>query len=218
MAIIKNSPPIITSGLVFNIDFANTRSFPNRTGTNLYDLSGNNYSGSLVNGPTYSLEGGGSLYFDGGNDYVSTSYMQPIYNTTTSFTWNLWTNPGNIAVNTAVGIIGSRGQDLNFTKLTKTNFQYYPDQINYSMTSFVWQNICIVKNQTSLTYYRDGTVVGTTTALTVKPSPKLFYIGTDPAEQPGTNSVSSVQVYDRALTLVEVLQNYNAQKSRYNLK
>ena len=32
-----------------------------------------------------------------------------------------------------------------------------------------------------------------------------------------SGSISTVQIYNRALSASEVLQNYNAQKSRYNL-
>jgi hypothetical protein len=67
---IFGSPPIVTSGLVLNLDAGNTKSYP-RSGTTWRDLSGNNNSGSLVNGPTYNSANGGSIVFDGVDDYAS---------------------------------------------------------------------------------------------------------------------------------------------------
>ena len=63
-------PNIITNGLVLSLDAANTKSYPG-SGTTWRDLSGNNNSGSLVNGPTFSSANGGSIVFDGSNDYVN---------------------------------------------------------------------------------------------------------------------------------------------------
>ena len=60
--------PVYNNGLVLNLDAGNANSYPG-TGTTWFDLaSGNN--GTLVNGPTYDTINGGSLLFDGINDYV----------------------------------------------------------------------------------------------------------------------------------------------------
>lgn len=60
--------PIITDGLVLNLDTANRASYP-KTGTIWNDtINGNN--GTLVNGPTFSEDGGGSIDFDGVNDKI----------------------------------------------------------------------------------------------------------------------------------------------------
>ena len=70
MAIFKNNPPIVTNGLVLYLDAANKISYPG-SGTTWQDLSGNGFSGTLVNGPTFSTDGGGSIVLDGSNDYIT---------------------------------------------------------------------------------------------------------------------------------------------------
>lgn len=64
---------IITSGLVFNLDIANPRSYAppynNTTIQNAISTS-SNISGSLINGPTYSGSNGGVITLDGTNDYI----------------------------------------------------------------------------------------------------------------------------------------------------
>ena len=65
-------PNIITNGLVLALDAANTKSYV--SGSTVWrDLSGNNNSGSLTNGPTFNSANGGSIVFDGVDDYCVNS-------------------------------------------------------------------------------------------------------------------------------------------------
>jgi hypothetical protein len=68
MAIYKNTPPIVTSGLVLNLDAANIKSYPG-SGTTWTDLSGNRLNGTLNNN-TYNTLGGGNISFNGSNSVV----------------------------------------------------------------------------------------------------------------------------------------------------
>ena len=62
-----NYEGIVTDGLVLNLDAGFTPSYP-RNGTTWYDVGGGN-NGTLINGPTFSSNDGGSIVFDGTNDY-----------------------------------------------------------------------------------------------------------------------------------------------------
>ena len=62
------SPKIVRDGLALHLDAANIKSYPG-TGTAWNDLSGNGYNVTLVNGPVYSSADGGSIDFDGADDY-----------------------------------------------------------------------------------------------------------------------------------------------------
>ena len=64
-----HSPRIITDGLVLCLDAASKRSYPG-TGTTWTDLKGSN-NGTLTNGPTFNTGNGGSIVFDGANDYTN---------------------------------------------------------------------------------------------------------------------------------------------------
>jgi hypothetical protein len=62
-------PSIVTDGMVLSLDAANTKSYV--SGSTVWrDMSGNEYSGSLINGPTFSNVNGGSIVFDGVDDYA----------------------------------------------------------------------------------------------------------------------------------------------------
>ena len=64
-----HSPSLVTSGLVLCLDAGNPKSYPG-SGTTWTDLSGRGNHGTLVNGPTFNSANGGSIVFDGSNDYV----------------------------------------------------------------------------------------------------------------------------------------------------
>jgi hypothetical protein len=78
------SPKIVTDGLVLYLDAANSKSYPG-SGTTWGDLSRGGNNGTLVNGPTFSSANGGSLVFNGTNQYAS------VLNTTgINFTLACW--------------------------------------------------------------------------------------------------------------------------------
>jgi len=62
-------PAIITDGLIMNLDAGFVSSYPTMK-TTLYDLSGKGNSGTLINGPTFSTNGGGSIHLDGVDDRI----------------------------------------------------------------------------------------------------------------------------------------------------
>ena len=208
--------PIVTDGLVLCLDVANTKSYSG-SGTTWTDTIGGNV-GTLTNGPTFNSANGGYIAFDGTDDYTSfSSYSQPAYSTSTSFTWYVWVYP---LENSNDVVIGNRGTDSNFTKLTTNKFEYFNDNVGGAMTLNEWQNICITKNGTSFTYYKNGSSTATETSTITKTSTD-FFVGGDP--RPSSTAecsncrIAAVLVYNKALTAAEVLQNYNVYKKRYNL-
>ena len=67
---LSHSPSIVTNGLVFCVDAASPRSYPN-SGTTWYNVSGAGFNGTLINGPTHTSGVNGYFTFDGVDDYVS---------------------------------------------------------------------------------------------------------------------------------------------------
>ena len=75
---------IVTDGLVLLLDAANTKSYV--SGSTIWnDLSRSGNTGTLTNGPTYNSSNGGSIVFDGSNDFIEGTITVP-----TSFTFNVW--------------------------------------------------------------------------------------------------------------------------------
>ena len=209
-------PDIIEDNLVLCLDAANTKSYTG-TGTAWNDLSGNGNNGTLTNGPTFNSDKGGCFIFDGSNDHVSfSSYSQPAYSSSSSFTWSIWLYPLD---NSNDVIMGSRSNDLDFTKLTTNNFEYYSANFGGAMTLNEWQNICITKNGTSFTYYKNGSSIATQTSSITKPSKPFFIAGdtTSAAAEYSNSRISVVAVYNTALTAAEVNQNFDVLKDRFEL-
>jgi len=67
-----SGPKIITSGCVLSLDAADKLSYKG-SGTSWYDLSGNNTTATLTNGPTFNAANMGSIVFDGTDDKVTIS-------------------------------------------------------------------------------------------------------------------------------------------------
>ena len=86
---LSHSPSIITDSLILCLDAANTKSYPG-SGATWTDLSGNGNNVTLTNGPTYSSVDGGSIVFDGTNDYAD--FFAPNLGTTT--TVEMWVKLG----------------------------------------------------------------------------------------------------------------------------
>jgi len=220
--------PIIDSSLQILFDAGNLRSYPG-SGTIWYDISGNGYIATLTNTPLYSSANGGYISFNGVNQYANTNYIQPAYQSTSSFTWNVWISSGNTSTQGQNATIGNRsysGSYFDFTKIDNNlTFEYYHTGTvsNYivpgSVSSNTWYNLAIVKNTSSFSYYVNGvlknTLVSTNTTGT---APQAFWIGGDlNAGEYGNANISLVSIYNRPLSSTEVVTNYNALAPRFNL-
>jgi hypothetical protein len=212
---ISGGPDMIQDGLVLALDASDRNSYV--SGSAIWkDLSGNNNTGSLENGPTFSSANGGSIVFDGTNDYASFStYQQPAQSSTSSFTWNIWIFYIGGGLNP---ILGNRFAGATWNKLTGASFEYAGVQsfLVGGPTSNAWSNMSVVKNNTSFTLYRNSTSISTATNSS-STAALPFYVGGDPGGELSNCYISNVQVYNRALTAAEITQNFNATRGRFGI-
>ena len=126
-----NDTNIVKSGLVLYLDAGLGSSYPG-TGTTWTDLSGNGYNGTLTNGPTYSTSGGGSIVFDGVDDYTGLSTSTGLLNLGSAFTISGW-----IKLTSTSQDLGILFSSLNVNLSTNTQgVGFYWRRINeYSMNS-----------------------------------------------------------------------------------
>ena len=88
---INTGPKIIRSGLILHLDAGLTASYPG-SGNRWYDLSGNNNTFALREGPTFNSANGGSIVFNGSDssaDSLSTVNLSAF----TSITTEIWFKP-----------------------------------------------------------------------------------------------------------------------------
>lgn len=208
-------PEVADSSLLLHLDAGNSKSYPG-SGTTWTDLSGNGKHGTLTNGPTYSSSNGGSIVFDGTNDYVATSLTVASMPVTVSV-WCYWTSG-------YATLYDSAPSTQNVIRAYDNYIEWWNGSPGTSMglSTNTWYNIVGVYSSTastrSLSYYRNGSVVYSNTVST---SPtfawSLFNIGNTNYSYYFGGRISVVTVHNVALTADQVLQNYNALRGRFGL-
>ena len=226
------APNLVTNGLVLCYDPANTKSFVSGS-TTLFDLTSSKDDGSLINGPTFNSENGGSIVFDGTNDLVQGSGISNI----TSFTISIWfkmTGPGstggasNTIYNSLFGINSGNRRILvassTNTGQTEGTILVQMGGSNYFSTSLtvtnVWNNVVYTFSPNIATLYVNGIIQTTQSNSSVTFPDANIYLGA--YNNPITayamkGNIAQTSVYNRSLSLSEVLQNYNASKRKFGL-
>jgi hypothetical protein len=224
---LSHSPQISLDGLVLCLDAANPKSYPG-SGTTWTDLSGNGNNGTLVNGVGYNSGNGGSLSFDGVNDYATVS--NNITPGTGDFAVSVWVYKTETVTNRYVWDFGSNGGTLSSGTSITQGFRYYNPTIGTGGSLYTagpvhnintWYNIVISRISGTTYFYSNGSLItsgadagnigswGTTLNIGRYGGGGLVHQG----------NLSSLLVYKgKGLTPQEIQQNYNALKSRYGLQ
>lgn len=207
---LNHSPSIVTDGLVLCLDAANKRSYPG-TGTTWTDLKGGN-NGTLNNGPTFDAGNGGSFLFDGSDDYVDCGIPSI---STGKLTISAW-----VKINTTKlqHVLDSSSNSWHLAILD-TNRPYFYNGSTYGaeaqvLSNSTWYMITGVQG-TTLDMYING-VLSQSVASNINVSTNTLHIGR--WQSGGRNfdgDIASIQIYNRALTAQEILQNYEATVGRY---
>ena len=221
------NPSIITNGLVLNLDAGNTLSYPG-TGTLWTDLSGNGNNGTLVNSPSFDSANGGSIVFDGTNQYVNCGNASNLQITVgTISAWVKTTTPGSsyrgiIVKGFAWGLFVKDGILITYDWGMPANMGTRTTGINIS--DGTWKNVVMTFTETigtpsnNVIIYLNGNPVLTTT---VKHSSNSNNVqlgsNTTGINQFLNGNISQALIYNRALSSTEVIQNFNETKGRYGL-
>jgi len=234
---ITRGPNIVTDGLVFAVDAANPSSYPG-AGTTWKDQTVNQNDGTLINGPTFDSGNGGSIVFDGVNDYVDFDDILDlsvlsvnmwincdVYNSGRQFLFGKWKNNHRayaLVLNQTGESAGSISSQISIDGgSSNTGLATDSGAIDANGT---WFNVGFTHDGTTLKTYVNGVVGATDTiggAYTsgtghVAVGTILFFNDTSLLD-PFNGQIANTQVYNRALSSTEVLQNYNALKGRFGL-
>ena len=223
---------IVTNGLVLNLDAAWWNSYPT-SATTWTDLSGNNLNGTLTNGPTFNSANGGSIVFDGVDDYGKIPYSN-LWNYNNNITLEAWVMVTSTSSN-YLGIFGpfdngSAYNGFNFSSSASSNklaflvggsgsSAYYVQQ-NTQYTLNTWYHLVGVINNGTSRLYVNGVLQNDSTTMTVSPPVKAFMIGRfyeDTSDYWFPGKIAIGRFYNRVLNQSEITQNYNAQKGRFGL-
>jgi len=235
--------PGVTDQLVAYFDAALTY----QDGSTLWNNKFGGTSFSLNNGPTYSNGKESSIIFDGSDDNASIANADLSYNRnnfsidiwvnypTAHSGWSgaticKWSSG---AGNSNEWVLGARDQTgpslFGFTVQSPQNSGgdntrgafFTTSSFNYSINT--WYNLCGVFDgpNTSAALYVNGVLeqsISNFNDSSVKNNGNIWRLADLTTPNYSTNiKIASLKIYNKALLSAEVLQNYNALKSRFNL-
>ena len=214
-------PNAITSGLILSLDAGNTKSYQSGS-TTWFDKSGNANNGTLTNGPTFSSANGGSIIFSGSAKRVTlTSPFGQSGFTTLSIWYNRVEGNSSTSWRTLYSTISTNHHHLISQSTTRElgiwdgsfrGFGYIPP-IDGKFHNYT----VVYQSATNATLYVDGQLISTITIILNLLTYSIGSIGNWSGGNYWAGNIAVSQIYNRALTAAEILQNYNATKSRFNL-
>ncbi len=219
---------IVKDGLALYLDASSPTSFPlvNRS-TTWRDISGNSNNGTLTNGPTYNSANGGSIAFDGVDDFCQLPNTSMLSAGTGDFTFNCWIYPNSWPTNNWSPIFVAAltngiwiGQDNANQFVLRAYGVANRIQYNVRPTTNTWTLITITRIGTTAALYYNG--VSQTTATTNQNFVQgTTYVATDGLSVGAlyfNGRISNLLFYKgKGLTASEVLQNFNATRTRFGI-
>ena len=229
---ISGGPQIIRdTSLVLALDASDLNSNNRYQGRNWIDLSGNNNSGSIINGPSLDNNSYGSFNFNEINSYISIA-NNPILEPPTSLTLECALRidsiiSGRVIVaysGDAVGSYIKYGFRIGGTNLSGyINSNGSIAQIfGNVLTANTWVYATLTYDGTSAKIYENGLLIGSNSITgsmdyTAYGSPYYLNIGRKANDGSYiSGSIGLVKLYNRALSATEIQQNYNQFKTRFN--
>ena len=225
----------VTSNLVLYYDPSNPSSYPS-TGTTINDLSGNGLNGTMSN-ITYT-----SPYFtyNGSSSQIAIADNVLLEPGSGDWTMEVWVNQTTLGNDVVLGKFDNGGASLDVSySIRTTNTTYYAqigsgsgagatlfvNSTNYVGTLSTWyQLVYVFKNggTKTLETFVNGSSVGSVShsLASILNSTNPLYIGSyNGGEFPQwfDGRIGITRLYNSALTSSQVLQNYNADKSKYGL-
>ena len=238
MSTLSGGPNVIVDGLVLWLDAANSKSYISGS-TTWNDISRSGNNGTLTNGPTFNSGNGGSIVFDGTDDYVTapdSTSLRP-----TSFSIDTWFKPTSFNSYSTIVVkpfngpawtppylsymirLNSTGTTLECSTNTGGTYRYFGP--NYTFIANTTYNVIFTFNSSTgaVIVYLNGAVLSSTTftagAISYSSSPLIIgaSYGVSPVGELFPGNIYSVKIYNTILTAQEVLQNYNSLNSRFGL-
>lgn len=207
---------IVTSNLIALFDPGNPRSYSG-SGTTFRDCSGNGYTGTLINNPSYSSVNGGVFVMNGVNTGID---IPNINMSTTNYTI---IGASRFNINIGGRVFSAKNNNWLMGQWSTTTENYYAEgwvsTTGAGSSDTLWRIYAATGNIAADSYslYVNG-------VLTAGPNnggsagPNGFYIGS----YIGTSEfsyahVGILMVYNTVLTAAQIQQNFNAYRGRYGL-
>ena len=223
------APPIITTGLILNLDAGNPASYPGN-GNTWYDLSTNSNNGTIATSTmaniattpksfTFNVTSGNNVSF------VSSKFNVNYTGKTMMVAAKM---DANFGANLYRGLFGNPSPSRNF------NFYIYNNgsgfQLHFSsngdgwlsnvipLATGQWYVFAFTQDASAVRFYVNGVLVGTKTGISLSQylSSTNEFLGN--ADNYWLGDIGTILIYKRGLLEDEILENYNALKSGFGTK
>lgn len=232
-------PQLVTNGLVLYLDAGDRTSYV--SGSTVWRSLSGDLTGSLTNGPTFNSGNGGSIVFDGVDDNVVLGNVLNLG--TGDMTINSWINLASLGTfqviyskafyggqnyRYAMGVFdnnklwgfiqGNGGSDITPTGTTTLN------------TNTWYMATMVINRNSNIQLYLNGTLETLIGDATISQWAGLDFQSDNPARWASYTFSDNIspnlllngrigvgQIYNRTLSASEVLQNFNAQRQRFNI-
>ena len=224
---LSHSPKTVATGLVFNFDARNIKSYPG-TGTACYDLAGRTTVGETVNSPTFNANGYFSFATDDSIRFPNSTALDvqtftiEVWVRTNATTQNgFWFEKGT--VNSQYSLFQEGGGIVCRVNTTGGLINTINPVTATYMNTVNWYQVVFTFTSGSQICYINAVQVGIgTTVATLATNAGGMYIGAYGGYTGGhdyfyNGDLSIAKVYNRVLTAAEVLQNFNALRGRYGV-
>jgi hypothetical protein len=211
-----------SNGALLYLDAGQSASYPG-SGTTWTDLSGNGRNGTLTSGPAYTSADGGSIVFDGVNDYVQCS-GSPTVTAATFLVWMRRNGPQDDydgilysrgAAATGIGFFGTTNK-ISYTWNNAVNT--YSWDSGLTIPDLTWCMVAVSVTSSSATAYlcqSSGITSATNTVSHTSTTLDDIKIGQDDiASRYFNGRIATAVIYNRALSADEITQNFNALRGR----
>jgi hypothetical protein len=218
----------VTNGLQLYYN-AGTNSSYVGSGTSITDLSSNGYSGVLTNGVGFNnIDADGAFTFDGSNDYIDTNQSL----SSEEFSVGAWFKTSAAGVKMILSKETSAGNPWNYriwlnggtivADISQVSTQSSLSSPLSTYNNGQWYYVMFTRNDSNWKLYVNGIEINSKVdnfTGTIQNSQEVWfgrsaYLG---GSYPYNGSLGEMMIYNRVLSSVEILQNYNATKTRYSL-
>ena len=214
---VSTLPNLTTDGLLIQLDANNSTSYPG-SGTTVYDLT-NSYNHTMIGATFTTLNGVKCFDCTTGNNRVAVNGTGPTL-PTTGYTYITWTRliNNNSGFRTLLYTSSPR-----YTPITISNggsiLGYWDTAFRssgYDASAFqeVWTQFAVVGDNSSQTFYINGSQVGNSIAQGVGGNIHWGWGNNDVVSQPW-GYLANLYLYNRKLSLNEIQQQYNFLSPRF---
>lgn len=205
---------VVKNGLSFYVDFNNKTCYDSVvSGSSIKDLSNNNYALSLVNAAVISNKDGNTALYTSNNS----SYLKiASYAISVPHTWEAWINGSSW---NGWDTIWDSNTERPLIGLVNGSLQVYPNNTNCgNLTINKWYHIVVTADASSnvVTYVNGVATASFAYGNTFATGPRDYWLGGDGSIETFDGYIPIARTYNRVLSATEVMQNYNAEKWRFD--